>query len=398
MTITLSEETPATDVTSILNLPPLMRKFIGQLQAVKLKNGGIKSIQLLAEKDPKELAVKMGVSTSTTKKWITAANIVSKMELQEKESKKVVIAGLDYAGKSSIIKLLKRERVIPENMTPTFGASNTNLSLFKILKLSCWDLGGQKAFRDSYFETSQQHFLMADILIYVIDRQQPHRFIEALSYLTRILQVNKDLGADPDVFILFHKSDPSFLIGTDSFSHEQDKVFQEFMIGLKQILPERYEIFNTSLYDKTSIFNAFSTVIKRTSTSIQVIDVILEDFAQRMHASSLMILDKDGFVISEYVDPVVPETKELLLTVSLNILQLFIKLESSHYSQISPHKGVISIPASNERPERHVVIACLPYLEKQPIYCAACTSSSLKTAHFLEMITEIDPWLRAFFA
>jgi GTPase SAR1 family protein len=388
MTTALIEEGSNTDVTSILNLPPLMRKFIGQLQALKLKDGGIKSIQLLAKQDPEELAARMGISTSITRKWVTAAKIVSKME-QEAESAKIVILGLSEAGKSSIIKLLKRERVIPEYMTPTFGASNTNLTLFKILKLSCWDLGGQKAFRDSYFETNQQHFLIADILIFVIDRQQTCRYGEALQYLNRVLQVNKDFGADPDVFIFFHKSDPGV--------SERNSLFEEFVFKLKAILPERHEIFYTSLYNRTSIFNAFSTVVRRTSTSVQVIDVILEDLAERMNALSLMILDKDGFIISEFVDPAVPDSKDLLLTVSLNILQLFLKLETSNSSTI-PYKGVISFPCTKVAPEKHIVVVHLPYSEKQPIYCAACTSSSLKTTHFFEIISEIDPWLRAFFA
>ncbi|MFX0204626.1 MAG: ADP-ribosylation factor-like protein [Candidatus Hodarchaeota archaeon] len=397
MTTALIEEAPNTDVTSILNLPPLMRKFIGQLQALKLRDGGIKSIQLLAKQDPQELATKMGINISITRKWVTAATIVSKMELQEKEKKKVVIAGLDYAGKSSIIKFLKREQVIPEQMSPTIGASNTNLTLFKAVKLICWDLGGQKAFRDSYFEANQQHFLIADILIYVIDRQQPNRFFEAINYLVRILQVNRDLGADPEVFILFHKSDPSLMISTGDFSLQNDKFFEEFEFRLKKILPERHEIFYTSLYNRSSLFNAFSTLVRRTSSSVQVIDAILEDLAKRMNALSMVILDKDGFVISEFEDSVVPESKELLQTVALNILQLFLKLETSCSSPV-PYKGVISFPSTKLVPEKHIVVAHLPYSEKQPIYCAACTTSPLKVAHFLETIAEIDPWLRAFFA
>ncbi len=390
---TFVEEESTTDVTSILNLPPLMRKFIGQLQAVKLKDGGIKTVQLLAKQDPEKLAFKMGVSTSITTKWVTAANIVSKIDLQTKESKKVVIAGLDYAGKSSIIKLLKRERVIEGDSTPTFGVERTKLSLFGVLDTWLWDFGGQKTYRDSYFDASQQQFLIADVLIFVIDRQQPHRYSEALSYLIRLLQVNKDLGTDPEVFILFHKSDPSFTVNLGSFG-ENSKIFEEFVFKLKEILPERHEIFYTSLYDRSSIFNAFSTIIKRTSTSVQVIDVILEDLANRMNASSLMLLDKDGFVISEFVDPIVPETKELLLTVSLNILQLFLKLETNHSS---PVKSSVSFPCTKITPEKHIVVAHLPYSKTQPIYCAACTISSLKVAHFLESIAEIAPWLQAFF-
>lgn len=79
-----------------------------------------------------------------------------------KKQCKVVMLGLDGAGKTTILYSLKLGDVI--NTIPTIGFNVEELN-FKTIKFMVWDVGGQEKLRNLW----THYFDKARALIYVID-------------------------------------------------------------------------------------------------------------------------------------------------------------------------------------------------------------------------------------
>ncbi|MFW9990159.1 MAG: ADP-ribosylation factor-like protein, partial [Candidatus Odinarchaeota archaeon] len=83
-----------------------------------------------------------------------------------KPKMKVVVTGLDFAGKTSLINRLIHDYNYNDmnNIEPTIG---TNIEEYqsKLLNLILWDLGGQKDNINEYLESPEKFFVQLDVLI-----------------------------------------------------------------------------------------------------------------------------------------------------------------------------------------------------------------------------------------
>lgn len=98
---------------------------------------------------------------------------------QEKEVR-ILLLGLDNAGKTTLLKQLASEDVT--HVTPTTGFNIKSVSA-EGLKLNVWDIGGQLKIRPywhNYYENT-------DLLIFVIDSSDQKRIAEAAAELEDIL-------------------------------------------------------------------------------------------------------------------------------------------------------------------------------------------------------------------
>eukprot|EP00427_Karlodinium_veneficum_P016682 CAMPEP_0169138828 /NCGR_PEP_ID=MMETSP1015-20121227/42561_1 /TAXON_ID=342587 /ORGANISM="Karlodinium micrum, Strain CCMP2283" /LENGTH=164 /DNA_ID=CAMNT_0009204327 /DNA_START=100 /DNA_END=591 /DNA_ORIENTATION=- len=110
------------------------------------------------------------------------------MKKDEKEAR-ILMLGLDNAGKTTILKKLSEEDI--SNIMPTQGF-NIKSIVSEGFKLNVWDIGGQKSIRaywSNYFESS-------DALIYVVDSSDSRRLEESASELAELLAEDK-LGGIP---------------------------------------------------------------------------------------------------------------------------------------------------------------------------------------------------------
>lgn len=130
-------------------------------------------------------------------------------EILDKETQKIIIVGLDNAGKTAIISKVGLEKGIEKlsNLEPTKGVNRQTLNRPN-LDLFIWDFGGQKSYRDKYLQDPEKYFLQTDLLIYVIDVQDPERFDESFDYFDDILNYLVLLEEAPYILILIHKHDP----------------------------------------------------------------------------------------------------------------------------------------------------------------------------------------------
>ena len=160
-----------------------------------------------------ELKEKYPTLENKLKKTATISSLIASVKEEkdgiEVEAQKVLVAGLDNAGKTATLSKFGGRLGISDMISthPTKGVvrmkfGNKKLSLF------IWDLGGQLEYRERYLDNPEQYFIQLDLLIYVIDIQDPERFEESLEYFEKIIDSMILLEENPYILIFIHKYDP----------------------------------------------------------------------------------------------------------------------------------------------------------------------------------------------
>ncbi len=107
-------------------------------------------------------------------------SIVKKTKEKEKEMRLLVL-GLDNAGKTTIIKKFNGEDI--DKISPTLGFNIKSLE-YESFKLNVWDIGGQKTIR-SYW---RNYFEQTDGLIWVVDSSDKLRLDDTKQELHSLLK------------------------------------------------------------------------------------------------------------------------------------------------------------------------------------------------------------------
>jgi len=123
--------------------------------------------------------------------------MLRKLKKTSKELR-ILLLGLDNAGKTSCLKKLSDEEI--SHIMPTQGFNIKSLTQ-EGFKLNVWDIGGQKAIRPYW----RNYFDNTDALIYVIDSADRRRIEETGVELNNLIEEEK-LAAVP-VLILANKQD-----------------------------------------------------------------------------------------------------------------------------------------------------------------------------------------------
>mmetsp|Transcript_37498 Transcript_37498/g.94656 ORF Transcript_37498/g.94656 Transcript_37498/m.94656 type:complete len:178 (-) Transcript_37498:198-731(-) len=114
--------------------------------------------------------------------------------LKKKEGEaRILVLGLDNAGKTTILKCLSEEDIT--TITPTQGFNIKSLTRDGF-NLKIWDIGGQKSIRPYW----RNYFDATDALVYVIDSFDRKRIVESGSELDMILEEEKMNGVPLLVF------------------------------------------------------------------------------------------------------------------------------------------------------------------------------------------------------
>lgn len=135
-------------------------------------------------------------------------NILKRLKKTEKEAR-ILVLGLDNAGKTTILKTLSEEDIT--HIMPTQGFNIKSL-IHDGFKLNVWDIGGQKTIRpywSNYFESS-------DCLIYVIDSSDRRRLQESGQELNELLL--EDKLANVPLLIFANKQDLLQAVPSDEIS------------------------------------------------------------------------------------------------------------------------------------------------------------------------------------
>jgi small GTP-binding protein len=208
------------------------------------------------------------------KKTITISSLILDIKQKEievgKEEQKVVVIGLDNAGKTAILTKFGGKLGIKDlsNLKPTKGVDRQIIK-GENLDLIVWDMGGQEQYRENYLETPEKYFIEIDLLLYVIDIQDQFRFDESIQYFNEILDIIITLEQKPWIMVFLHKMDPDI---------KNDPEISLRIELLKDVLKENfrkkgvdleYEVYLTSIYSMISNEPEFSKFIKEIMSDAQ---------------------------------------------------------------------------------------------------------------------------------
>ncbi|CEJ82010.1 Putative ADP-ribosylation factor family protein [[Torrubiella] hemipterigena] len=119
-------------------------------------------------------------------------SILRKARLKDKEMR-ILMLGLDNAGKTTIVKKILNEDV--NTVSPTLGFIIKTID-YDGYKLNIWDVGGQKTLR-SYW---RNYFEKTDALIWVVDSTDRLRIDDCREELHGLLQEERLAGASLLIF------------------------------------------------------------------------------------------------------------------------------------------------------------------------------------------------------
>ncbi|NVM53948.1 MAG: 50S ribosome-binding GTPase [Candidatus Helarchaeota archaeon] len=301
------------DVQQLLEEPITIIKGAEEKDFQALQQAGINKIKDLIQIQDAE-KVQKSIDSLTLEKLVTTARIIDAIAQKKEEvaGKKVIVAGLDSAGKTTIINtILDPLNYKPGDEKPTKGINYEKFNLFGF-KVNLWDLGGQQIYRSDYLteKNSDRHFGFTGLFIYVIDIQAPKRFQESYDYLNRIAAIYKHLDETPYCLILLHKSDPSLKpkdieTRTTELTKEIKKILSGFLVSF----------YNTSVFERGSLFLALSKGLREISVVKSILSGILNLFQEKIKSNYISLYDKTGICAAE-----AGEVYELLKTFTINVI------------------------------------------------------------------------------
>jgi len=210
------------------------------------------------------------------------------------ETLKIMIVGLENVGKTSILYTLERKYSLLGTLAPTKGIERSSFKIFGY-QVSAWDLGGQETYRKSYLQKNI-FFESTDLILYCVDVTTPQNYELALDYYKNILEIFEDLKQSPPIILFLHKVDPDIKNKPEvrQSIEKLTKMFQDVSTNFE------VKVFETSIYDETRLIGAFSYGLRRLSTKTEILSSHLADFAKKIMASAVILLNQNGYLIAEY--------------------------------------------------------------------------------------------------
>ena len=210
---------------------------------------------------------------------------------------KLVIAGLDNAGKSSALIALRKkynfyERV--KNLKPTIKIDYSSFKFLETYRINLWDMGGQKKFRKIYV-SNPIYFTETDYIYYLIDIQDEIKFEESVKYLHDLLNIYRDLDYSNEVIICFNKYDPKFKNSEDFF--DRAEMIKNLIVSQNKDM--KFKFFDTSYYDISSISKAISYSLDKL-LNLKEIDIGLSKIINQFSCSYAILYTASGLIISDH--------------------------------------------------------------------------------------------------
>lgn len=181
-------------------------------------------------------------------------DILYKLGLWKKNAK-IVFLGLDNAGKSTLLSVLKTGRVT--QLDPTKHAHSEHLTIGSV-NMNAFDLGGHEAMRKIW----REYFPKIDAIVYLIDAADPSRFQESKAEFDRIINTS-EIGKIP-ILVLGNKIDKMGAVSEDELRLALG-LAQQTAFGVQKVdtVNEKpVEVFMCAVVKKTGFTEGFKWVTK----------------------------------------------------------------------------------------------------------------------------------------
>ncbi|MFW9820589.1 MAG: ADP-ribosylation factor-like protein [Candidatus Thorarchaeota archaeon] len=215
-----------------------------------------------------------------------------------KRQLKILLTGLDKAGKTSFMLGIKRKYSEIIKSMPTKGIERTEENIFEEQnsQITLWDLGGQEKYRERYLEQSDIYLYNIDLMFFFIDIQDVKRIDEALSLFSNILKILIELDEFPPIVVCLNKFDPD-LKGSE-------KIFKSLEIIADAIKEnsDRFfiKIFQTTIFDHWSLISAYSFGLSQLSPNRELFKTQLKKFAKKTNSDAILLLNENGLILSNF--------------------------------------------------------------------------------------------------
>ena len=267
-------------------------------------------------------------------------------ETPEDGRKKIIIAGLDNAGKTSMLKLVKNKMIDFLSIAPTRGIDRSEARILGN-QIAVHDFGGQSRYRKDYLE-QPRYFDETNAYIFVIDLQDKDRYELSLEYFDNSLQLLHEMEIKPNIFIFFHKYDGDYLV---DYNDEHKHIREEFNTLKYRLtdLAKRYnfdvrDMFKTSIYEEWSVYTAFYDVWVSIIIRLKSIQAYLERLLEELeHVKLSMLLDAQGNLIAKELGKKFDDKSDEIIDLAKKSLNLFLEMKKTGFQQEDDGYIVISL-------------------------------------------------------
>ncbi len=306
------------ELDEVLRLTPDTLIGVDKISSDHLINESIKTIDDLANLNVSSLPEIKEVLPNMLLKWVKIAQVIQKnIKEQLRRHKKLLMIGLDNGGKTSILAVVQDKFSIIKSLLPTRGVKREKLDFFGYPIIS-WDLGGQVQYREKlYFNRPELFFTDADIMLYVVDSQDPDRIPEAANYFREVLKILEELHEIPSVLIVLSKSDQDAR-QTLQWQQTVTSIKNKFNSIADEFKDFSIDYCDTSIFQRETIMQMFSIALKKVSDTSEIIENILEEFTHQVEAKASSLVSMDGLIFGSYTGS---DTDEMLVNNTALLLQ-----------------------------------------------------------------------------
>jgi GTPase SAR1 family protein len=215
---------------------------------------------------------------------------------------KIILSGLDNAGKSSMLLALKKMYGFEEDvkqLKPTIRIDYYRRN-FLSHRLNFFDMGGQSKFREAYLKRPI-YFEAVNVLIYLIDIQDEQRFTESVEYLGNVLKVLEEVGYDKKnpIYLCYSKADYELIQSNLVDYISRMKMIKDLVE--KTHISFKFQYYSTSIYNLYSIIRMISDGLSQYLDGYAELKQIMEEFGTSADIKQTLLFDHTGLVICDYL-------------------------------------------------------------------------------------------------
>jgi small GTP-binding protein len=252
------------------------------------------------------------------------------------DAHKIVLLGIENAGKTSIIKTLTHEFDEIAKLKPTVSVQRTFMEVLG-KQLSIWDFGGQESYRDKYLTQPERYFDAISHVFYVLDIQDPTMLGSNIMYFQGVFRRLKKFSPKAKFVLLFHKLDPDLKVPQNALQLQK-----EFLESCPESADIQY--YHTSIFNPLSIVKAITFTLFEKRDLNENISKILTSFCERYNLLFASLVAENFIEVGYYVKPEFLEKNSPLIDrifrhFYLNFKQ-WLNPETPIYAQSIPQSNV----------------------------------------------------------
>ncbi len=264
---------------------------------------------------------------------------------EDAKPKKILLVGLDNAGKSSIVNLVVKKMTDALTTVPTKSVDRSDIVILG-QQVVIHDLGGQQKYRKKYIE-GLTFFESVDVLIYVLDLQDHDRYELALDYFDKALANINQLKLSPKLYVFLHKFDGTYLEDFKDVKTrtqvEVDSLKERFDDIAKKHGLEMEDAFRTSVKDEWGCFVAFNKVWFSVVPRIQSMQKFLDGLvAENEEIGVALLLDQKGTIIAKTLRQLPGENMEEIVGIAARSIVLLLDWQHTiEHNKMEEHQSAI---------------------------------------------------------